>query len=401
MTTPRDRRPLALLLASLLLLPWRSATAGPIEGAPPYPESDRITGLSLDWATLRRLAPGSDNWHTTWAGDGHVYSTWGDGGGLGGTGGRGRVSLGLARLTGNTAALLGGANLIGGVSPRIASCWKRFKGERPDPNPDGPCYRVGRHGKSRSLLGLGGHLYAWVTPGSGTTGYEQARVYRAPLNDVNDWQRGFAFSRNAPDGMLSPAMVQAGQAYADIPDYVYAYANRYAPELPGDSVTDIMLGGQVYLLRAGKGADLLERSSWEFFAGLNADGNPGWTGDSAAKRPAITVPAGVGRIGSAIYVKQLGRFLFLTEHTQRSAGYFALLEAPDPWGPWRTVAYTRLDPPRGADYGGFFYSILPTSVRDGGRRFTLIFTGGGAGAASAGDALLVVDGSLTLDAAAP
>ena len=197
--------------------------------------------------------------------------------------------------------------------------------------------------------------------------------------------------------MLSPTMVQAGWAYADIPDYVYAYANRYAPEFPDDSVTDIMLGGQVYLLRAAKGADLLSRSSWQFFAGLDANGAPGWTGDSAAKRPAITVPTGVGRIGSAIYVRALDRFLFLTEHTQKSAGYFALLEAPKPWGPWRTVAYTRLVDPQGrVETSFFFYNILPTSVRDGGRAFTLIFTGGGTS-----DALLVADGRLTLGTAAP
>jgi hypothetical protein len=105
----------------------------------------------------------------------------------------------------------------------------------------------------------------------------------------------------------------------------------------------------------------------------------------------------VGRIGSAIYVRALDRFLFLTEHTQKSAGYFALLEAPKPWGPWRTVAYTRLDPPGDTDYGGFFYSILPTSVRDGGKGFTLVWTGGGA--SDAGDALLAVDGRFTLGAA--
>ena len=61
--------------------------------------------------------------------------------------------------------------------------------------------------------------------------------------------------------MLSPAMVQAGRAYADIPDYVYAFSIRYAPEFPDDSESDIMLGGEVYLIRAAKGANLLSRSS--------------------------------------------------------------------------------------------------------------------------------------------
>ena len=137
---------------------------------------------------------------------------------------------------------------------------------------------------------------------------------------------------------------------------------------------------------------MLQRSSWQFFAGLDAGGNPTWSGDSAAKKPAITIPDGVGRIGSAAYVRPLGRFLFLTEHTQRSSGYFALLEALHPWGPWRTVAYTRLADPRGrVETRHFFYNILANSLRDGGRGFTLVFTGGGNG-----DALLAAEGRLTL-----
>ena len=48
----------------------------------PYPPSAVITGVTFDWSTHVRLAPGSDNWPITWADDDHQYTCWGDGGGF-------------------------------------------------------------------------------------------------------------------------------------------------------------------------------------------------------------------------------------------------------------------------------------------------------------------------------
>jgi hypothetical protein len=327
----RVRAPALLLLVAGLLLPpsvLRPATAGPIEGEPPYPPSERITDFSLDWTTFRRLAPGSDNWHTTWAGDGQVYSSWGDGGGLGGTGSRSRVSLGLARLTGNTAALLGGVNLIGGVSPRVAACWKRFTGERRDPNSDGPCYRVGRHGKSRSLLGLGGHLYAWVTPGSGTTGYEQARVYRAPLSGLNRWERGFAFSRNLPDACSRPRWSRRGRPTPTSPT-TSTPTRTATPRSSGRLETTSCWAGRSTCCGPPRGPTCSR--------GRAGSSSRAWTrtgprldrrqrGQAAGDhRPDRRGP------DRQRHLRPGARPLpILTEHTQKSAGYFALLEAPKP-----------------------------------------------------------------------
>ena len=57
----------ALACAGVLLLAGRAAAAV-IEGKPPYDQSTTITDFEPDWGTFRRLAPGSDNWPTTWAG---------------------------------------------------------------------------------------------------------------------------------------------------------------------------------------------------------------------------------------------------------------------------------------------------------------------------------------------
>src|SRR5690242_2613376 len=122
----------------------------------PYPKSTAITSFSLDWNSLRRLAPGSDNWATTWADDGLLYGTWGDGDGFGGA----RVSLGFARLSGASARTIRGTNL---------------PGKAPD-------------GKSYGVLALGSTLYAWISPGSNATNYKEARLHAAPLG-TNAWRR--------------------------------------------------------------------------------------------------------------------------------------------------------------------------------------------------------------------
>jgi hypothetical protein len=46
------------------------------QGAP-YPASPVIADLTFEWSSHERHAPGSDNWPTTWADDGHQYAAWG------------------------------------------------------------------------------------------------------------------------------------------------------------------------------------------------------------------------------------------------------------------------------------------------------------------------------------
>ena len=92
-------------LALLVLLP-AAAQARPAghSPAPPNPPSPVIKDIQWDFAHLIRKAPGSDLWPVTWADDGHLYTSWGDGGGFGGTNSRGRVSLGFARIEGPPTA---------------------------------------------------------------------------------------------------------------------------------------------------------------------------------------------------------------------------------------------------------------------------------------------------------
>ena len=110
--------------------------------APPYPESEAITDIALDWSTHQRFAQGSDNFQLTWADDDNLYGAWGDGGGFGGTNRLGRVGLGVARIEGPSSAYKG-FNVWGGNSPENAATFD---------------------GKSWGMIGVDGTLYMWVVP---------------------------------------------------------------------------------------------------------------------------------------------------------------------------------------------------------------------------------------------
>jgi hypothetical protein len=85
--------------------------------SPPYPPSSVIQSVAFDRSSHVRGAPGSDNWPITWADDGHQYTSWGDGGGFGGTNSDGRVSLAVARIEGD-ATNYQGFNVWGAKMPK-------------------------------------------------------------------------------------------------------------------------------------------------------------------------------------------------------------------------------------------------------------------------------------------
>ena len=115
--------------------------AGPIPVSPaPYPPSPVIAGITFDWSTHDRRAPGSDNWPITWADDGHQYTSWGDGGGFGGDTSDGRVSLGVARIAGDASSFTG-RNVWGGKNAENTATFG---------------------GKSYGVISVDGVLYMWV-----------------------------------------------------------------------------------------------------------------------------------------------------------------------------------------------------------------------------------------------
>jgi len=338
---PTARRTLCIALAALLLAACGAAAAD----APPYPPSPVIAGIAWDFAARIRLAPGSDNWPITWAADGHQYTSWGDGGGFGGTNSDGRVSLGVARIEGPADGYTG-HNVWGGK---------------------GGAHPARFSGKSYGILALGDVLYMWVQPGSGTANYEEARLHRSADHGAT-WQRaGWAFSK--AQRLIAPAFCQFGRGCAGARDaYVYCYAVRLR-----DDRAKVQRPGAVDLMRVPKDG-LMERARYEFFAGLDAGGRPIWKQDIAARQPVFEDPAGVGPRLSVSYNPGLRRYLLCVEHGRPYQGDLGIFDAPEPWGPWTTVAYDR-------NWGGlgsnFYWNFSNKWLSDDGLRFVLIFTGTG------------------------
>ena len=61
---------------------------------------------------------------------------------------------------------------------------------------------------------------------------------------------------------------------------------------------------------------IMERTSYEFFAGLDASGTPIWTRDLLARHPPSRIPKASDGV-SASFNSGLGRYLLMTEDTSR------------------------------------------------------------------------------------
>lgn len=348
------RMPHAMALATMGLgaaVAWPDAAS-----AQPYPDSTVILDVTIHTATHDRRAPGSDNWPMTWADDGHQYTSWGDGGGFGGTNSDGRVSLGVARVEGDADSYLG-FNVWGGKDPETPATFD---------------------GKSYGIISIGGRLYTWVSPGSDTQGYQSQTLHTSDDHGLTWSAASWSFSQS--DDVVHPTFLQFGQDYAGALDtFVYIYAIR----IQDTSALMVQTPGMIDLFRV-PASGLEDRSQYEFFAGMSGS-DPTWTDDIAARQPVFEDSEGVGWNVSASYNAPLGRVLLCTEHTQTMQGYLGMFDAPAPWGPWTTVGYDQ-------DWAGFgttfFWNFANKWLSTDGKDFTLVFTGVGEN-----DSWNTVDGS--------
>jgi hypothetical protein len=300
-----------------------------------------IKSITWDFDNLVRLAPGSDLWPVTWAADGHLYTSWGDGGGFGGTNSDGRVSLGFARIEGPPESLVG-INVWGGKNPENPATFG---------------------GKAMGMLSVDGILYAWINMQN-----ENPPDYKLIWSDDSaaTWQQStWSF---AGDTAAEFTFINFGQDYAGARDeFVYMY------HLIRGGSTD-----SAWLIRAPKN-QILDRTAYEWFAGLDGNGDPLWTADIAQRASVFQDPNFVG-LTSVSYNPGIDRYLLVTAHGawEQSIGRLGVFDAPEPWGPWTTVEYYE-------DWGGYTgwqngYHI-PTKTPDwmsaDGKTIHLLFSGQG------------------------
>ena len=299
------------------------------------------------------MAEGSDNWPMTWSDDDHQYAFWGDGGGFGGTEQDGRASLGVARIEGD-AGDYQVINRYGGVGGECQSSL--------DAKVHGAPFSVG------------GTLYAWLTPGSGAEEYAVFTLYRSTDKGCSWTALDVAF-KNAADGISFGGFVQFGKDNTAARD---AYVYTLAVEATNTSALNIVQRpGKIALLRVPKDA-IERRDAYEFYAGQDAAGQPTWSSNPADKLAIYEDSDGVGPFPQMSYVPGLNRFVYTNQHGNGTdtAGMQSLLtmaEAPQPWGPWTVIYHDQFLP--AIEHSIFQWNFAPKWFRNGGREFTLIFSG--------------------------
>jgi hypothetical protein len=277
-----------LLIASLLhdFLLFSSATR---VSAPPYPPSQIIESIVWDFDSLTRAAHGSDLFPLTWADDDNLYTAWGDGWGFSESGAK--KSLGVSKVSGMPSSL-NGTDLWSGV---------------------GKC--------NGGIICIDGVLYMFVT--------EQDEWKRAKVGRSNDHGISWDFTEwiiDEPGGAFaSPGLLQFGKDYQGARDeYVYGYNHKGGNEI------------ELFMFRVLKN-QLMNRGAYEFFSGVDEEGNPSWSADVNQKYPVFVDHNGVGWGVNAVYHPVLNRYLLTVRHD--SSGGWGIFDAPEPWGPWTTAAY--------------------------------------------------------------
>ena len=328
----------------------------------PYPSSTVIDSIVWDFDNAIRLAPGSDLWPVTWADDGHLYTSWGDGGGFGGTNSNGRVSLGFGRIEGPPDTL-------------VERC------SNPDQNADniwgGACTENTQEftGKVPGMASIDGVLYAWLHEQV----WPQVRMLLIWSFDHgatwhrNDWR----FGGTSTDTLRILQFLQFGRDYSGaIDNYVYMYAqDRGGIDKPPDKCYP----GVYHLIRVPREhSSIIDRSSYEFLTGTDSEGNPMWTSDIGQRTAVFNDPNGAG-IPSVSYNPGIDRYLLTAGHgcgAGNSLRRLGIFDAPEPWGPWTTVDYYN-------DWGGYTgYRLgyyIPTKTPDwmseDGLNIHLVFSG--------------------------
>lgn len=337
----------------------------------PYPPSEAIAGIEIEWKTHQRYAPGSDNFPLTWADDNHQYAIWGDGGGFSGTNSKYRVAFGVVRIEG---------------------AHNDFKAFDRYGDKESSEYEAKITGKSWGIICVTGVLYAWVHPdkkegwGNWENHHSESRLYMSK-NKGASWQpASWAFTPD--EGLLGGGILQYGKNYAGAKDdYVYHYfagPTLAVIESSTGLTREMRVPGYIYLLRAHKN-ELMNKDAFEFFAGMK-NNQPVWTKDVEKKENIFYDVNGVATPMAISYNKGLKRYLLTVSHgsDNHDRGLMGLFDAPAPWGPWTTVEYSTTDTWFGYDNEEipqtvFFWNFPTKWMSRNGKKASLNFSGGSPG----------------------
>jgi hypothetical protein len=289
-----------------------AAAAAKPPAAAPYPPSPVITKLT--WApadTIIRLAPDSDTWPITWGPDDRLYTSFADG--------RGFVPHVPEKLSMGIAAVAGAPPDIKGVNIRSADIERKGGGKSGQ--------------KASGSLMVGGVWYLWVR-NADRNGSGCQLAWSADRGKTWTWSKW----QFAELGYCT--FINYGKDYAGARDgFVYTVT----PDSPSAYVST----DRFVLLRVPKDK-IGERAAYEFYAGPGAGGEPAWSKDFARRQGIFTHPRQCLRSGMS-YNAALKRYLWwqhlpgggAKKEDTRFRGGFGVYDAPEPWGPWTMVYFTK------------------------------------------------------------
>jgi hypothetical protein len=225
-----------------------------------------------------------------------------------------------------------------------------------------------------SLVCIDGILYLWaVRQQAGTHGQWSLSRLLTSEDHARTWTDHGVLFEESKGRFGHVYTIQYGRDYTGLPafqgDYVYLY---------GLENKDHTVNKDLLLARCNK-RRLKERAAYEFFSGTPE--KPYWTEDLSNAKSVFHADDGVSWWISCTYNDALARYILLTTHPPFAGQSddhkgFGIFEAQWPWGPWKTVLYTR-------DVGtvikgmteGISFVIPSKWIFDEGRTMWMVFAG--------------------------
>jgi hypothetical protein len=310
-----------------------TTSAASANGDPAYCPSSVISGMTWNWSSGFNQQDGSDIWAQTWGGDGKEYTFFGDGGGFFGSDTNGRASFGIAEISGSTAGVINTStvsNVFGGLNAAFSSTI---------------------NGKASSLIAINSDFYAIGSvyqsgDSGGPSGAPPHVEIEYSLGNAYTWTSNFSNwvfcnSATASNAFCPGSFVEFGAGNnGAIDNYVYIYGTT--------KQTEVGTSPNSYLARVPNN-EILTKSAYQLFGGLDSGGNPIWNTPNSTwsnMQPAFT-DRGPNplNIGAPAYNPGLNRYIAvaLGNFVNQAAFY----EAPNPWGPWRSIGYYNSTPTTG------------------------------------------------------
>lgn len=273
---------------------------------PPYPPSPVIKSITwADPSTIVRDARECDLFPTTWADDDALYTVCGDGFGFEPRR-KQKMGISLAKIVGPPEAPKG-VNIPSNIENT----------------------GMGEHGRKTSgMLMVDGVLYMWArNAGNSQLAWS---TDHAKTWTWADWKFTTSFGH--------PSFLNFGKNYSGArDDFVYIYSP--------DSDSAYVASPNMVLARVPKDR-IRVRQAYEFLKGPGTGKQPLWTTNLEERGPVFRNAAQLCYRTHVTYNAGLKRYLmnqvFPGEVNTRFQGGFGIYDAPEPWGPWTTVYFTRV-----------------------------------------------------------